>query len=342
MNRKRKYKIMGILTAIFWFICGIGVLVLFSAAISIKGKNFCKGNEINIRGVQNNFFIEKQDVSNFIQSLYKGMPSGMPINSFDLLKIESELKKNVWIKEVEMFIDNNEILQVNISEREPVARIFATNGSSFYLDTTISLIPLSDKFSARLPVFTGFVGVVGKLSNADSTMLVEIKKLSYYILKDSFWMAQIDQVNILGDGTFKITPKIGNQVIVFGTADNYNEKFNNLLLFYKKIQSKVGWNKYSKISVCYKDQIIAMKRGLEDEKMDSLRTMQIMQAIQVNIDKQTQDSVTIQFPQKDDNTLQVIPVIINSDLPEERILGTDSLTKNNKPLNKLNINTKHL
>lgn len=331
MNRKRKYKIMRILTAIFWFICGIGVLVLFSAAVSIKGKNLCKGNDINIRGVQNNFFIEKQDVSNFIQSINKGMPAGKPINSFDLLKIKNELKKNVWIKEVEIFIDNNEILQVNISEREPVARIFPISGSSFYLDTTMSLIPLSNKFSARLPVFTGFTGVIGKLLSTDSAMLLEIKNLSYYILKDSFWMAQIDQVNILGDGTFEIIPKIGNQVIDFGNANNYNEKFNNLLSFYKKIQCKAGWNKYSKISVRYKGQVIAMKRGLEDEKMDSLRTMQIMQAIQANIDKQTQDSATIQFLQKDDNTLQVIPVIINSDLPEERILSTDSITKNNKP-----------
>ena len=56
---------------------------------------------------------------------------------------------------------------------------------------------------------------------------------------DPFWMAQIDQVDITPTDTFELIPKLGNQVIRFGNADNYEEKFNKLLAFYKQVQTKI-------------------------------------------------------------------------------------------------------
>ena len=65
-------------------------------------------------------------------------------------------KKTQWIKKAELFFDNNNVLEVRITEREPIARIFTTSGSSFYIDSSLARLPLSDKFSPRLPVFTDF------------------------------------------------------------------------------------------------------------------------------------------------------------------------------------------
>ena len=70
--------------------------------------------------------------------------------------METELEKNVWIKTAELFFDNNEILQVTVQEREPVARVFTPRGTTFYIDNELAMLPLSEKFSARLPVFTNF------------------------------------------------------------------------------------------------------------------------------------------------------------------------------------------
>ena len=71
------------------------------------------------------------------------------------------------------------------------------------------------------------------------------------------------------------------------------------------MQSKVGWNKYSKINVSYKDQVVAVKRGAGDIKLDSLRTIQIMKQLVANAQKHANDSVNnIQLVQpKDDNTI---------------------------------------
>ena len=45
-----------------------------------------------------------------------------------LRKAEEQLKNNAWIKDAELFFDNHQILHVNISEREPVARVFTISG----------------------------------------------------------------------------------------------------------------------------------------------------------------------------------------------------------------------
>ena len=67
-------------------------------------------------------------------------------SSLDLAAMEKALQKDQWIKNAEMFFDNNNVLQVKIVEREPIARIFTTSGASFYMDSSLKRLPLSDNF----------------------------------------------------------------------------------------------------------------------------------------------------------------------------------------------------
>ena len=138
-------------------------------------------------------------------------------------------------------------------------------------------------------------------------LLAQIKNISLYISQSPFWMAQIEQVDITPQRSFEMIPKIGNQVIIFGPADNYEEKFNNLLIFYKNVQSKVGWNKYSTLNVSYKNQVIAVKRDASEIKMDSLKVIQLMKLLVANAQREANDSAhNIQLVQpKDDNNVPV-------------------------------------
>ncbi len=318
MSGKRRYNYKRIFGSLLWALLGMATVVLLGAAMSLRNNKRCKGVNINISGAQNNFFIDKKEIGSIIEKLCGGTLTGKKLGSFNLAIIENTLKKDQWIKNAELFFDNNEILRVEVIEREPVARIFTNNGSSFYLDTALTRLPLSDKVSARVPVFSNFPVQANMLTKADSNLLKGVKNISAYILKDPFWMAQIDQIDITADKTFEMIPKVGNQIIVFGNADNYEEKFNNLLTFYKQVATKVGWNKYSKIDVQYKGQIVALKRGAEDVILDLLRTKQIMQSIVVNAQKQANDSINnIQLEQQqEDNTIPVAPLL--DDIPDEQ------------------------
>ena len=317
MAEKKRYNYRKILGNILWTLLGLATVVLLGAAINLRNNKHCKGVDINISGVQNNFFIDKKEIGGLLEKLCKGILTGKTLGSFNLAVIESTLKKNEWIRNAELFFDNNEVLRVDVIEREPVARIFTNTGSSFYLDSTLTRLPLSEKSTARVPMFTNFTSQQA-LTKADSNLLKDIKNVSTYILRDPFWMAQIDQVDITPDRTFEMVPKVGNQIIVFGNADNYKEKFNNLLTFYKQVASKVGWNKYSKINVQYKGQVVAVKRGAEDIVQDLLKTKQMMQTIVIAMQQQANDSINnIQLDQQpDDNVIPVAPQL--NDIPHEQ------------------------
>jgi cell division protein FtsQ len=204
--------------------------------------------------------------------------------------METTLEKSTWVKAAELFFDNNDVLKVNIVEREPIARVFTTTGTTFYIDSSDMMLPLSDKFPARLPVFTNFPSDKVVLAKADSNLLNDVKTLSLAIQQDTFCMALIDQIDITPNRTFEMMPKIGNQVIVFGDASDVQEKFYKLKLFYKEVMTKTNWNKYSTINVQYKGQVVAKIKGAEEKTADSLRMQQNMELLVQRSQQQAADT----------------------------------------------------
>jgi len=293
MGLIKRYNIKNILLATCWIVLGGATFFLLVAAIKSKPAKHCKNIEITIHGVSNNFFVDKKDILETIAYTEGAGVIGKPVGTFNLQKLELTLKKNVWIKSAELFFDNNEVLQVTVEEREPIARVFTTTGTTFYIDDKLEILPLSEKFSARLPVFTNFPADKKILSKADSVLLHDIKTISQAIQKDTFSMAMIEQVDITNQRGFEMIPKLGNQLIVFGDAMDVDEKLQKLKLFYKEIMSKTNWNKYSVINVQYKNQVVAKARGTEDIAADSLRTLQIMKFITDRAQQQANDSLQV-------------------------------------------------
>ncbi len=317
MTTINKYKLNKILTALVWILLGSGTVLLLVAAITKKNNDHCIKTVINISGVQNNFFIDKKDVLDILQKVNGGKLEQKPIRNFDLAGMETALQKDKWIRKAELFFDNNDVLQVRVSEREPIARIFMETGESFYMDSTLKRLPLSNKFSARLPVFTNFPTNVKAKTKRDSSLSGQIKALSEYIESHPFWMAQVEQIDITPEATFTLIPKLGNQIIDFGSAENYQQKFENLLTFYKQVESKAGWNMYSIIDVKYKGQVIGVRRGAAELKTDSLRAIQIMKSLIANAQKRSNDSSSVQLRDAadDNHAVEVTPQIYDS--PDE-------------------------
>jgi cell division protein FtsQ len=329
MAAKNKYAFRKILVISVWTILLTGTVVLLVAAMSKKNNEKISGVEINISGVQNNYFIDKNDVLDILQKVNGKDLQKATVSSLDLTKMENRLQKDQWIKRAEMFFDNNNVLQIKITEREPVARIFTITGASFYIDSSLTRLPLSDKFSARLPVFTSFPTEVRILKKRDSFLLNEIKILSQYIGAHPFWMAQIDQIDITPVAGFELIPKLGNQVIRFGNITNYEEKFNKLLGFYKQVQTRVGWNKYSVLDVRFKNQVIGVNRDASAIKSDSLRSIEIMKNIIEEAKKNSNDSTKIQLPQPSDNNNDKI-----NNSPVSNIVPDETINGNTIPVKK--------
>lgn len=316
---KPKLNIKKVMLTVLWVTIAAAGIVLLQAAVHSQNVKKCKDVQIDISGVNNNFFIDKSDVLGIIKNFVGGNPVGRSLSTFNLRDIENNLEKDVWIKNAELFFDNNDVLQVSVDEREPAARLFSADGNTFYIDSSLKILPLSDKFSARLPVFTGFPHSSNSaMKAADSSLLRSVLVISEQLQADTFLMAMVDQVDITPQGSFEMIPKIGNQLIVFGDANDAAEKFSKLKLFYKKVISTTGWNRYSVINLQYRNQVVAKIKGAEDKSADSLRTLQIMQLIAERAARQAADSVQTFIQDSEKNTVDstLIQQSIERDEPE--------------------------
>jgi cell division protein FtsQ len=254
---KKKRAVRKLLLVGFWLCIAAGTLVLLVAAMNSQSSKTCKSYNIHIKGKTDQWFLDKKDIAALLTT--QGGLQGKAIKSFDLRKMENQLKSNVWVKDAELYFDNSRILQVRVEERMPLARLFTVAGNSFYIDSSGEKLPLSDKFSARLPVFTGFPSEKDKLNEADSVLMRDIIKISEYLVHDDFWMAQVSQIDIQPDRSFEIIPVVGNHIIQFGDGTAHEKKFKRLLLFYQQVLSKTGMDVYQKLNVRYARQVIGVK-----------------------------------------------------------------------------------
>jgi cell division protein FtsQ len=287
MKMSFKENIRKILVVILWCVTGSGMLVLLIAAINRKNSKTCKGYRVEINGGNQRLFIDQKVISSLLTSNGTQKLLGKTILSFDLRNMEEMLKKNPWVKEAQLFFDNNESLRVRITERKPVARIFNVSGNSFYIDSSGVQMPVPDQSFIKLPVFTGFPADKLKSRGADSALLHQIKQLSWFILNNPFWMAEIQQVAITSRKTFQMIPVIGNHQIEFGDGNEYEQKFHRLFVFYRQVSTRTGFDKYSRLDVQYAGQVIGTKRGSGMSRFDSLQAIKNIRQL-IRSSQQTQ------------------------------------------------------
>lgn len=314
-TKKRSWKYW--LQLSFWIIAAVGTVVLLVSAIRSKDSKGCAGIEITIAGNSGNFFLDKKEIKNIITADGARELVGKHTASFDLQQMENILEKNIWVKNAELFFDNNQVLQVKVEEREPVARLFTVNGHSFYIDKDGDRLPLSENFSARVPVFTSFPVDAERLNKKDSLFLSNVKDVAEYILKDAYWMAQIEQIDITSDRQLEMIPKLGDHIIRFGDATEAERKFHQLYLFYQQVSNQFGWNKYSIIDVQYNNQVVATKKGYAGTaKLDSVQIKALVKQMMEN-NRQTMNdtalavalsrpSVTPVLKPSDENTVPAV------------------------------------
>ena len=76
------------------------------------------------------------------------------------------------------------------------------------------------------------------------------------IRNDEFWSAQLAQLDIDQKGRITMFPQVGDERIEFGKPDNADIKFKKLMIFYKEILPRTGWNKYNRVNLEYEGQIV--------------------------------------------------------------------------------------
>ncbi len=236
------------------------ILVFFLIAFSERkqGGVLCTNVVVELENIHDNHFMDEEDVSRLVE---RSTPllKGTAINRLDLRAIEKTLLLDRHISDAELYGDHKGNLIVRVELRRPVARIVQDDAPDAYVAEDGVIMGISDKFSSRVMILSG-KGMKPMVEAGDLTKTETGKKLKAmieYILEDSFWAAQVAQMDLNARGEITIYPQVTGQIVEFGTPDNYEDKLRKLMVFYKDILPQKGWTRYEKVNLTYDGQIIA-------------------------------------------------------------------------------------
>ena len=231
----------------------LGLSVYFVLAITLfnvpEKKYVCEGVDMIVVDSLQTGFISQNEIRAMLVKA-ELFPEGKDLREINLGEIENILSQSPYIESALCYktVDNRIFIQVK--PYIPMVHIMSDNGEDYYMDYFNRFIPSNEHY-ADLLIATG-----------DISQTYARKKLAglvRFIRNDNFWNQQVQQIHIQDNGEVEIVPRVGNHTILLGEASQYKSKLKRMQTFYTEGLNKVGWNKYSTISLKYDNQIVCTK-----------------------------------------------------------------------------------
>lgn len=251
---KYKFKLRRELKILAALIVLVGIIAFTErkqAGVAVKDIN------IKIDNLHANHFLDESDIMDLMQFNAENL-KGASIDEVSMKGIEKKIEKQPYIKKADLYSDLKGNLVVKAELRRPIARIIRNDGTDGYIAEDGTIMPVSEKFTSRVVLVSGsYVSQMLKQSNMNnSEETKKIMELINRIRDNEFWRAQIAQLDIDGRSRVTFFPQVGDEKIEFGKPENLDVKFKKLMIFYKEILPRTGWNKYNRVNLEYEGQII--------------------------------------------------------------------------------------
>jgi cell division protein FtsQ len=167
----------------------------------------------------------------------------------DLKKLEKSINQQKSVEKANVFVSVNGVLKAIVKQKLPLARVFDETGS-FYIDSEGNSMPISDNYTARVPLLTGELSV---LNHAKLAAVLNA------IASDDFLKKNIIGIQVLPSGGLLMANRNYDFQIDFGRTINIEKKFKNYKAFFQKAVLDSTLNKYKKINLKFTKQVVCIK-----------------------------------------------------------------------------------
>jgi len=222
-------------------------LFLYSFAQHRNGDRKLKKSNVVFVG-ENALFLKSETVNKLLIE-NKRDASSIRKDEVDLNKIEKTLNAQDMIEKSDVFVSIDGVLKAIVKQKTPIARVY-DGGRSFYVDYEGDKMPLSDNFTARVPIVSG---TINEKNNKDLAALFRT------IYDDAFLKKNIIAIQIMPNGSLKLFNRNYNYFIDFGRTMNVDEKFRNYKAFFQKAVLDSSLYKYNKIDLRFTEQVVCTK-----------------------------------------------------------------------------------
>lgn len=210
----------------------------------------CEEILIVVKDSLDKHFVSKQDILGLLKKVDLD-PLNKSLSQINTESIEKELMNNQMIANVEAYKTPSGKIKLEIKQKMPILRVIS-GGGNYYVDNRGATMPVSPRYVVHVPVASGSVEKELAVTN--------LYKFALFLQKNDFWNNQIGQIYVHPDNEVELIPMVGNHRIVLGTLDEFEEKLDNLRLFYTQVIPKMGWERYKIINLKYKNQIVCTKK----------------------------------------------------------------------------------
>lgn len=215
-----------------------------------------RGVEINVKDNMSRKFVSPADIDMELDSISRWITS-LPHDSLNTQMIEDRLTEKDNIEKANCVVLNDGTLRIDVVPLIPVARVFDSTGTNYYINRSGKRMQASIRYSMDVPVITGnFAG-----RNAPSLAF----PLLDYLNTDPDMAALTSSINIAANSDVILVPSIKGHVVNLGDSTDLPNKMARLKVFYKKVMPVKGWEYYDTISVKWRGQVVARRR---DRKPD--------------------------------------------------------------------------
>lgn len=216
----------------------------------VRQDKICQRLEVVVKDSLDKHFVSQSDLIYILKKANLD-PVKKPMDAINTDKIELELLRNEMIFNVDAYKTPSGIIKLEVEQKMPILRVISARGN-YYVDNMGTTMPVSRHYVAHLPIVNGYV--------EKELAVTDLYKFALFLQENEFWNNQIEQIYVYPDSEVELIPRVGNHRIVLGSFDDFEEKLNNLELFYEQAIPKVGWEKYSMINLKYKNQIVCTKK----------------------------------------------------------------------------------
>lgn len=212
---------------------------------------------IRLDQVDGHQFLTPRDVTGYLTNDGADPVIGKVYGEVDFRQLEARLRQHGLVKTCQVSRDLRGDLLVQVEQPKPVARLMTnTEGrvSGQYVSEEGRFFPVSMSYTARVPILTGayFKQNRSLVSARNQPLLALLQRIQ----DDAFWQAQITELSVDEVGDVTMWPQMGNHRIEFGPPTDLDAKFKKLKLIYTDVLPAKGWDRYSRISVQYRNQIV--------------------------------------------------------------------------------------
>ncbi len=186
------------------------------------------------------------------------------VNMINVDSVLKALNANPWIINAEAGVNLKEYLDVEIEECEPIARVYAKNGKSVYIDNDGNVFPSENQYVPHLLVASGINFPVSALGNVydeayAKTDLPHTFNLIKEVLNDNYAKCCVKQIHCDRKKNYIFSMNNTNIIVIFGDVNDIKVKLLKMKRFFDKMQGNPELDNFKEINLNYKDQVVCTK-----------------------------------------------------------------------------------